>query len=166
MKKLLLLLLCTVLLLCACSDEKENGTLAYQDGDLSFVGSFRLDGMECKAKFTQTKTEDGVVRTLTYLEPTALSGFSFRQEGERVYASYAEHTVELSDATAALQIFSLLDVPKNARIVGTNQRDGVTETILSTDAGTYTLRFADGDPVPLSIAFTGRDFGMSLQIEK
>ncbi|MBQ7377865.1 MAG: hypothetical protein IJW71_06075 [Clostridia bacterium] len=166
MKKLLLLLLCTAFLLCACSDEKKNGTLAYQDGDFSFVGSFRLDGMEYKARFTQTKTADGIVRTLTYLEPTVLSGFSFRQEGEKVYASYAEHEVELSDATAALQIFSLLDIPQTAQIAGTDQRDGVTETVLSTDAGTYTLRFADGDPIPLSIVFTGHDFGMSLRIEK
>ncbi len=167
MKKLLLLLLCAALLFCGCSDKKESDLLAYQSGELSFIGSFRLDGMECKARFTQTRDESGgLVRTLSYLEPTPLCGFSFRQADGRLYASYAEHEVELTDAAAALQIFSLLEIPQDARLVGSSVTDGVTEAVFSTDGGTYTLRFADGDPVPLSIVFTGRAFGASLLIEK
>ncbi len=160
-----LLALGALLALTGCQRKNED-LLAYQDSDFSFTGCFLLDGMECKASFTQTTKNGEVERRLTYLEPEPLAGFSFRSYAGRIYASYGEDEVELHGADAAMRIFSLLDIPDEARLVGKSVTHGVTEAVYSTDGGSYTVKFKEGESFPFSIVFTGREFGASLTLEK
>lgn len=165
MKRIFLLSLCLLLLLVGCQEKQEN-LLSYQDGDFSFTGVFLLDGMECKAEFTQTVVDGKTERRLTYLAPEPLAGFSFRSFDGRIFASYGGDEVELADAEAAMRIFSLFDIPKDASLAGRSSTDGVTEAVFSVDGGSYTVKIKEGEDFPFSIVFTGREFGVALRIEK
>ena len=165
MKRIFLLSLSLLLLLAGCQGKRED-PLAYQDGDFSFTGIFLLDGMECKAEFTQTVVDGKAERRLTYLAPEPLAGFSFRSLDGLIFASYGEDEVELRDAEAAMRIFSLFDIPKDASLAGKSTADGVTEMVFSVDGGSYTVKIKEGEDFPFSIVYTGGEYGVALRIEK
>ena len=124
--------------------------LAYQSRALSLTIAYERGGVSYEAAVTLAAGGEGRDATLTYLAPESLAGMTYARTGGEITVTRGSITSTASgDALLPLSLFA---IPVEAKVTGIERTEGGRVATLLAGNAVYTLAFADGQEIPVSLS--------------